>query len=121
MQDTVTYAQAVADPIKGYLNLKTAYGEIHGLKKNEDGSGLAGALIGLFRADCTEFTPENAILTATSAADGSFSFANVPYGNKNNQEIEAPTGFVLSEGKPLDPESKAAYEDIIAHSGQNEG
>ena len=30
-------------------------------------------------------------------------------------------GFVLSEGKPLDPESKAAYEDILAHSGQNEG
>ena len=25
------------------------------------------------------------------------------------------------EMKPLDPESKAAYEDILAHSGQNEG
>lgn len=25
------------------------------------------------------------------------------------------------ECKPLDPESKAAYEDILAHSGQNEG
>ena len=97
LQDTVTYAQAVADPIKGYLNLKTAYGEIHGLKKNEDGSGLAGALIGLFRADCTEFTTENAILTATSAEDGSFSFARVPYGNWIVREIEAPTGFVLSE------------------------
>ncbi|MBD8960571.1 MAG: HD domain-containing protein, partial [Clostridiales bacterium] len=23
--------------------------------------------------------------------------------------------FVLSEGKPLDPMSKAAYEDILAH------
>lgn len=97
LQDTVTYAQAVADPIKGYLNLKTAYGEIHGLKKNEDGSGLAGALIGLFRADCTEFTTENAILTATSAEDGSFSFARVPFGNWIVREIEAPTGFVLSE------------------------
>ena len=97
LQDTVTYAQAVADPIKGYLNIKTAYGEIHGLKKDEDSSGLAGALIGLFRADCTEFTTENAILTATSAEDGSFSFARVPFGNWIVREIEAPTGFVLSE------------------------
>lgn len=76
---------------------KLLYGEIHGLKKDEDGSGLAGALIGLFRADCTEFTAENAILTATSAEDGSFSFARVPYGNWIVREIEAPTGFVLSE------------------------
>ena len=76
---------------------KLFYGEIHGLKKDEDGSGLAGALIGLFRADCTEFTTENAILTATSAEDGSFSFARVPYGNWIVREIEAPTGFVLSE------------------------
>lgn len=76
---------------------KLLYGEIHGLKKDEDGSGLAGALIRLFRADCTEFTTENAILTATSAEDGSFSFARVPYGNWIVREIEAPIGFVLSE------------------------
>lgn len=76
---------------------KLLYGEIHGLKKDEDGSGLAGALIGLFRADCTEFTTENAILTATSAEDGSFSFVRVPYGNWIVREIEAPIGFVLSE------------------------
>lgn len=76
---------------------KLLYGVIHGLKKDEDDGGLAGALIGLFRADCTEFTTENAILTVTSAEDGSFSFARVPYGNWIVREIEAPTGFVLSE------------------------
>ena len=76
---------------------KLLYGEIRGLKKDEDGIGLAGALIGLFRAGCTEFTTENAILTATSAEDGSFSFVHVPYGNWIVREIEAPTGFVLSE------------------------
>lgn len=73
------------------------YGEIHGLKKDEDGDALGGALIGLFKADCTEFTRENAILTATSAEDGGFSFADVPYGNWIAREIEAPTGFVLSD------------------------
>lgn len=76
---------------------KLLYGEIHGLKKDENGIGLAGALIGLFRADCTEFTRENAILTAVSKEDGGFSFADVPYGNWIVREIEAPTGFVLSE------------------------
>ena len=35
--------------------------------------------------------------------------------------LRQTNGFVLSEGKPLAPESKAAYEDILAHSGQNEG
>ena len=73
------------------------YGEIHGLKKDEDGNALGGALIGLFKADCTEFTRENAILTATSAEDGGFSFADVPYGNWLVREIKAPTGFVLSD------------------------
>ena len=76
---------------------KLLYGEIHGLKKDEDGSGLAGALTGLFRADCTEFTSETAILTATSAEDGSFSFVRVPFGHWIVREIEAPIGFVLSE------------------------
>lgn len=76
---------------------KLLYGVIYGLKKDEDGSGLIGALIGLFHADCIEFTSETAILTATSAEDGSFSFARVPYGNWIVREIEAPTGFVLSE------------------------
>lgn len=73
------------------------YGEIHGLKKDENGSALGGAVIGLFKPDCTEFITENAIMTAISAEDGSFSFANVPYGNWVVREIEAPTGFVLSE------------------------
>lgn len=54
-------------------------------------------MIGLFKADCTEFTRENAILTATSTEDGGFSFTDVPYGNWLVREIEAPTGFVLSD------------------------
>ena len=73
------------------------YGEIHGLKKDNSGNALGGAVIGLFKPDCTEFTAENALMTATSDEDGSFSFAGVPYGNWIVREIEVPTGFVLSE------------------------
>ena len=55
-------------------------GEIKGLKTDENGAGLGGAVIGLFKSDETEFTAENALATATSAEDGSFSFAGVPTG-----------------------------------------
>lgn len=76
---------------------KLLRGEIKGLKTGEDGKGLGGALVGLFKPDCTEFTSENALLTATSIDDGSFSFNGVVYGNWLVREIEAPTGFVLSD------------------------
>ncbi|HHZ07046.1 MAG TPA: Cys-Gln thioester bond-forming surface protein [Clostridiales bacterium] len=72
-------------------------GTVNGIKKDEDGKGLGGAVMGLFMPNTTEFTTENAILTATSNGDGSFSFADVPYGNYIVREIKAPTGFVLSE------------------------
>ena len=73
------------------------YGDIHGLKKDDDGNALAGAVIGLFRADATEFTADNALMTTTSAEDGNFRFDHIPYGNWLVREIESPTGFVLTE------------------------
>lgn len=33
--------------------------------------------------------------------------------------LKQTNDFVLSQGKPLDPMSKAAYEDILVHSAQN--
>ena len=72
-------------------------GEIKGLKTDENGTGLGGAVIGLFKSDETEFTAENALATATSAEDGSFSFSNVPYGNWVLKELESPEGFILSD------------------------
>ena len=72
-------------------------GEIKGLKTDENGTGLGGAVIGLFQNDETEFTAENALATATSAEDGSFSFSNVPYGNWVLKEMESPEGFILSD------------------------
>ena len=73
------------------------YGEVQGMKKDDSGNALGGALIGLFAADTEEFTIDTAILTATSAEDGSFSFAKVSYGNWIVREIKAPTGYMLSE------------------------
>ena len=75
-QDTALVQLAVNDgkPIDNELK----YGSVSGLKTDENGDGLGGALIGLFKTNDGEFTTENAILTTTSGDDGSFSFANIP-------------------------------------------
>ena len=73
------------------------YGSVSGRKSNEDGKDLGGALIGIFQTGTTEYTKENAIATATSEDDGSFSFEEVPYGTWVIREIESPKGYVLSE------------------------
>ena len=94
-QDTETVEIKVNDgkPIEN----KLIYGSVSGKKIDENGEALGGALIGIFKADETEFTKEHAIMTATSEKDGSFSFAKVPYGQWIIREIEAPEGFVLDD------------------------
>ena len=94
-QDTETVEIKVNDgkPIEN----KLIYGSVFGKKIDENGEALGGALIGIFKADETEYTKEHAIMTATSEKDGSFSFAKVPYGKWIVREIEAPEGFVLDD------------------------
>lgn len=94
-QDTAVVKIAVNDgkAIKNDL----IYGSVSGKKVDEDGNALGGAMIGLFRTDDGEFTKENALVTTTSAEDGSFSFENIPCGTWYVREIEQPTGFVLDD------------------------
>lgn len=73
------------------------YGSVAGRKIDENGDALGDALIGLFKTSDGEFTRENALMTTTSAEDGSFSFDRIPYGTWYVREIEQPTGFVLDE------------------------
>ena len=79
------------------ISNKLVYGSVNGKKTDEDGKALGGAVIGIFQTGTEEFTAENAIQTTTSADDGSFSFAKVPYGSWIIREVESPKGFVLSE------------------------
>ena len=72
-------------------------GSVEGKKVSEDDEPLANALFGLFPVGTTECTRENAYLTAKSDDRGCFSFADIPYGQYTIREIEAPTGYVLSE------------------------
>ena len=92
-QDTETVEIKVNDgkPIEN----KLIYGSVSGKKVDENGEALAGAVIGIFKVDETEFTAEHAFMTVKSGEDGSFAFKKVPYGNWIVKEIEAPEGFVL--------------------------
>ena len=72
-------------------------GKIEGIKVNESDEPLENALFGLFKTDCTEPVESNAIMTAISDETGYFAFDEVPYGEYIVKEIEAPTGYILSE------------------------
>ena len=56
------------------------YGSVEGVKITEKGDPLEGAIIGLFVKGENKFTKETALITTISEKDGSFSFANIPYG-----------------------------------------
>lgn len=72
-------------------------GSIIGKKVCEDGYPICGAVFGLFRADETEFTNENALAISKSNEIGIFTFTNIPYGKYIVREIESPKGFILNE------------------------
>ena len=74
---------------------KLIYGSIKGLKLDrETEKPIEGALFGLFRNDETEFTEENAILTAVSDKDGIFTFDNVPFGEWCIRELKPAEGYL---------------------------
>ena len=72
-------------------------GKISGWKVDQDGFELAGAKIGLFRFDETEFTEETALMVTESNEIGYFEFDKVPVGNWLVREIAPPAAFVLTE------------------------
>jgi len=81
------------EPIEN--NLK--YGKISGWKADQDGFGLGGSKIGLFRVGETEFTEETALMVTESNPIGYFEFNKVPAGSWEIHEIAPPKAFVLNE------------------------
>lgn len=74
------------------------YGRIKGLKiDRETEKTIEGALFGLFKADETEFTKDNAILTALSDKNGIFTFENIPYGNWIVKELQPAENYLPSD------------------------
>lgn len=92
-QDIATVQISVNND-KPILN-ELIYGSVNGKKVDENGNAVAGAVIGLFRPDETEFTAENALMTDISDSNG-FSFEKVVYGHWIIAEVQQPEGFILS-------------------------
>lgn len=89
------------------------YGTVKGLKiDRETEKPIVGAKFGLFRSDETEFTAENALLTAESGEDGVFTFENVPYGNWLIKELRPADGYL---------ENNKIYPVRISENGQTIG
>jgi len=74
------------------------YGSVSGLKKDEDGNLLAGAVFGLFAEDTEEFIAENALLTATTNENGVFVFEKIPAKSYIVRELDTgSTAYVLND------------------------
>ncbi len=89
------------------------YGSVKGLKiDRETEKPIVGAKFGLFRSAETEFTAENALITAVSGEDGTFLFENVPYGNWLIKELQPADGYL---------ENNEIYPVRISENGQTVG
>lgn len=74
------------------------YGSVKGLKVDrETQEVIKGATFGLFKSDITEFTENNAILTAVTDENGIFNFSNIPYGEYLIKELEPADGYLDNE------------------------
>ena len=74
------------------------YGTIKGLKiDRETERAIKGALFGLFKSDTTEYTEDNAILTAESDENGIFVFDNIPFGGWLVKEIKSAENYLPSD------------------------
>lgn len=72
-------------------------GNIVGLKTDENGNALEGAVFGLFKFDETSFEENNALMLSSSDKDGNFGFFEVPFGRYIVREISGIDGYVMSE------------------------
>ena len=68
-------------------------GKITGHKTGAEQAPLEGVTFGLFDAEVTEFTVENALAITETDSDGEFSF-EAPYGNYKVKELETAPGYV---------------------------
>ena len=108
-------SSGVTDYSAGTLIDTTNPGNIVGKKVDEDGNGLAGAVLGLFAPDTTEFTLENTYtgMTAVSGDDGSFTFEGIPNGKYVVHEITPPDGYLLSnKSYPVTVQVNKANEEV---------
>lgn len=91
---TVTVTAEEATTVEFYNALLR--GKITGHKTGAEQAPLEGVTFGLFDAEATEFTVENAIATTETDSNGEFSF-EAPYGDYQVKELETVPGYVTKK------------------------
>ena len=91
---TVTVTADDATTVEFYNQLLR--GKITGHKTGAEQAPLEGVTFGLFDAEATEFTVENAIATTETDSNGEFSF-EAPYGDYQVKELETVPGYVTKK------------------------
>ena len=71
-------------------------GSLEGLKVDEENNPVEKVQFGLFKADETEFTAENALVIVESDADGKFSITGIPFGKWILKELSCPAHLVMN-------------------------
>ena len=91
---TVTVTAEEATTVEFYNQLLR--GKIAGHKTGAEQAPLKGVTFGLFDAEVTEFTVENALAITETDSDGEFSF-EAPYGDYQVKELETVPGYVTKK------------------------
>lgn len=92
-------------------------GSVDGRKINQHDDPLSGALFGLFKIGTDDFSAAAALMTDTSDENGHFAFTEIPYGEYVVREIEAPTGYILSD--KIYPVTISEDGDVIEITAKN--
>ena len=92
LQDTVTYAQAVNDPVKGYLNIKVSYGSTKIVKTSEDGKveGISFTITGN-GVNKTVTTGAGGVIQIDNLAPGVYTVTEQSYDKYEPQEVRRVT------------------------------
>ena len=105
---TVTVTADDATTVEFYNRLLR--GKITGHKTGAEQAPLEGVTFGLFSAETTEFSAENAIATTETDSNGAFSF-EAPYGSFQVMELATLPGY-LTMDKPVAVEVNAAEVEL---------
>ena len=110
---TVTVTAEEAATVEFYNQLLR--GKITGHKTGAEQAPLEGVTFGLFAAEATEFTEENAIATTETDSNGAFSF-ETPYGSFQVMELAALPGYLtMKEPVPVEVNTSEVELDPIAN------
>ena len=110
---TVTVTADQAATVDFYNQLLR--GKITGHKTGAEELPLEGVTFGLFSAETTDFTAENALATTETDANGEFNF-EVPYGSYQVMELTALPGYLIMEAPlPVEVNVPEVKLDSIAN------